>query len=111
MTPLAKPRQEVDSLGYRVRYVPHETVGEHVACYHVVYEGRTVMPDAAAALGVPLNEIWISESYRDREDRVLNHENHELRETRYMTRGWKPGNAHRQATEDEESAYGPRHTD
>ena len=33
MTPLAKPRQEVDSLGYRVRYVPHETVGEHVACY------------------------------------------------------------------------------
>ena len=108
MTPLAKPRQEVDSLGYRVRYVPHETIRQRVACYHVVYEGRTVTPDAAATLGVPLNEIWISESYRDQEDRVLYHE---LREIRYRARGWKPGKAHRQATEDEESAYGPRHTD
>ena len=65
-------------------------------------------PEAAAALGVPLNEVWISESYRDREDRVLYHE---LREIRYRARGWKPGRAHRQAAEDEESAYRPRHID
>ena len=35
MTPLPKPIQEVDSLGYRVRYVPRETIGKHVACYPV----------------------------------------------------------------------------
>ncbi len=105
MTPLPKPRQEVDSLVYRVRYVPHETIGEHVACYHVVYEGRTVKPEAADSLGIPLNEIWISESYRDREERVLHHE---LREIQYRARGWKPGRAHRQAAKDEEAAFGPR---
>ena len=109
MTPPAQPRQEIDSLGYCVRYVPHDIVGEHVACYHVVYEGRTVKPDAAAALGVPLNEIWISESYRDREDRVLYHELGE--NPQYRARGWKPGRAHRQATADEELTYGPRRTD
>ena len=108
MTPPAQPRQEIDSRGYRVRHVPHETVGEHVACYHVVYEGRTVKPAAADALGIPLNEIWISEGYRDNEDRVLYHE---LREIQYRARGWKPGRAHRQATKDEEAAYAPRRTD
>ncbi len=59
------------------------------------------------SLGIPLNEIWISESSRDREDGVLFNE---LREIRYRARRWKPGKTHRQATEDEESAYGPRHT-
>ena len=108
MTPLPKPIQEVDSLAYRVRYVPRETIGKHVACYNVVYDGRIVKPEAADALAIPLNEIWISESYRDREDRVLYHE---LREIQYRARGWRPGRAHRQATQDEESAYGSRHTD
>ena len=65
-------------------------------------------PEAADALAIPLNEIWISESYRDREDRVPYHE---LREIQYRARGWRPGRAHRQATQDEESAYGSRHTD
>ena len=105
MTPPSNARQEVNSLGYHVRYVPHETIGEQVACYHVVYEGQTVKPKAAEALGIPLSEIWISESYRDREESVLYHE---LREIQYRARGWKASRAHRQATKDEESAYGPR---
>ena len=108
MPPLPRTRQEVDSLGYLVRYVPHETIGEHVACYHVVYGGRTVKPEAADSLGIPLNEIWISESYRDREERVLYHE---LREIQYRASGWKPGRAHRQATRDEQAAFGPRKPD
>ena len=108
MTPPTRVRQEIDALGYRVRYVPDETIGEHVACYHVVFDGRTVKPDAAGDLGIPLNEIWISEGYRDREDRVLYHE---LREIQYRARGWKPGRAHRQAVQDEEAAFGPRISD
>ena len=108
MPPSTGTRQEVASLGYRVRYVPDETVGEHVACYHVVYEGRTVKPEAADSLGIPLNEIWISESYRDREERVLYHE---LREIQYRAMGWKPGRAHLQAARDEEDAFGPRGSD
>lgn len=105
MAASTRTRQEIASLGYSVRYVPHEVIGDHVACYHVVYGGRTVKPEAADSLGIPLNEIWISESYRDREERVLFHE---LREMRYRASGWQPGRAHRQAARDEEAAFGPR---
>ena len=105
MAPLTVTRQEIASLGYVVRYVPHEVIGDHVACYHVVYDGRTVRPEAADFLGIPLNEIWISESYRDREERVLYHE---LREIQYRASGWKPGRAHRQAVKDEEAVFGTR---
>ena len=98
-------RGKLVALGYRVRYVSHEVIGEHVACYHVVYEGRLVKPAAAETLGIPLNEIWLSEQYRDREERVLYHE---LRELQYRAEGWSPGRAHRQASLDEEAAFGPR---
>ena len=98
-------RRKLASLGYHVRYVPHEVIGSHVACYHVVYEGCVVKPAAAEALGIPLNEIWLSEQYRDREERVLYHE---LREIQHRAEGWSPGRAHRQASLDEEAAFGPR---
>ena len=98
-------RGKLAALGYRVRYVSHRVIGEHVACYHVVYEGRVVKPAAADTLGIPLNEIWLSEQYRDREERVLYHE---LREIQYRARGCSPSRAHRQALLDEEAAFGPR---
>ena len=108
MAPSSRAIQDIDALGYQVRYVSDETIGERVACYHVVYDGRVVKPDAADDLGIPPNEIWISEDYRDREDRVLYHE---LREIQYRARGWKPGRAHRRAVQDEEAAFGPRLSD
>ena len=83
MTPPGSARHEINSIGYRIRYVPHETIGEHVACYHVVYGGQTVKPKAAESLGIPLNEIWISERYRDREEHILYHE---FREIQYRAR-------------------------
>lgn len=98
-------RRKVASLGYRVRYVPHDVVGDHVACYHVVYQGRIVKPAAAKSLGIPLNEIWVSENYRDTAERVLYHE---LREIAYRASGWTPDKAHRQALVDEEAVFGPR---
>ena len=97
-------RRKTASLGYRVRYVPHEVVGDHVACYHVVFEGRTVRA-GPEEVGIPLNEIWLSEHYRDVEERVLYHE---LREIEYRASGWTPDKAHRQARLDEEAAFGPR---
>lgn len=98
-------RDKLASLSYRVRYVPHEVIGQHVACYHVVYEGRLVKPAAAETLGIPLNEIWLSEQYRDREERVLYHE---LCEIQYRAQGWSAARAHRQAWLDEEASFGPR---
>ena len=105
VTTAATVREKIESLGYRIRYVPDELIGEHVACYHVVYQGRKMKPKAAESLCIPLNEIWISESYRDQEARVLYHE---LCEIEYRARGWKPGRAHRQASLDEESQFGSR---
>ena len=104
MTSPHSVRRRVASYGYRVRYVPHDVVGEHVACYHVVFRGRTVKA-GAETLDIPLNEIWLSEQYRDREERVLYHE---LREIQYRAKGWNPNRAHRQASLDEEEAFGPR---
>ena len=98
-------RRKAAARGYRVRYVPHEIIGSHIACYHVVYEGRVVKPAAAKTLGIPLNEIWLSEQCRDIEERVLYHE---LREIEYRASGSPPGRAHRQALLDEEAAFGPR---
>ena len=97
-------RRQIASLGYRIRYVPHDVVGAHVACYHVVYKGRTVRA-GPESLSIPLNEIWLSEQCRDREERVLYHE---LREIEYRASGWTPDDAHRQALSDEEAAFGPR---
>ena len=97
-------RRRVDSLGYRVHYVRHEVVSDRVACYHVVFKGRTVKA-GGDDLDIPLNEIWLSDRYRDREARVLYHE---LREIEYRASGWTPDKAHRQALLDEEVAFGPR---
>ena len=104
MPGLADTRRKISSLGYRVRYVPDDVVGDHVACYHVVFEGRTVRA-GPESLGIPPNEIWLSERCRDVEERVLYHE---LREIEYRASGWAPDRAHRQARLDEEAAFGPR---
>jgi competence protein ComEA len=77
-------------------YVPHEVICEYNACYRVSYEGREIYPPSADRLGIPLNEIWISEKYRRYEKYILHHE---LEEIRYRAEGLDVESAHQRAIE------------
>ena len=85
-------------LGWRVRYVPHRVIKDYNACYRVVYRGRVIAPPAADRLGIPLNEIWLSEELRGFEKYVLFHE---LREIVYRYQGHDVDEAHLLARVDE----------
>lgn len=91
-------RQEVESYGFRIVYVPHEIIKDHNACYNVVYDGKVACPDAAKRLNIPLNEIWISEKWRRYEEFVLYHE---IQEIRYRSQGHDGKTAHEMAERDE----------
>jgi len=88
---LIDPKVEVANLGYRVRYVPHEIIKEHNACYNVIYNGKHIKPPAADKLGIPLNEIWISEKWRKYEKYILYHE---LAEIKFRAQGYNVEEAH-----------------
>lgn len=62
-------------------------------------------PGAARRLGVPLNEIWISDGHREQQERILFHE---LAEIEYRSRGYTARKAHRMALAEEESRFGER---
>jgi len=85
-------------LGWRVRYVLHRVIEDYNACYRVVYRGRVIAPPAADRLGIPLNEIWLSERLRGFEKYVLFHE---LREIMYRYQGHDVDEAHLLARVDE----------
>ena len=91
-------REEIEKLGWRVKYVPHEVIEDYNACYRVVYHGKMIYPPAASKLGIPLNEIWLSERLREYEDYVLFHE---LREIQYRYQGYGVREAHLKARIDE----------
>lgn|GEM_PF-862898 len=95
-------KEEIAKLGYRVKYVPHELIKEYNACYRVVYQGKLIYPPAADKLGIPLNEIWISELLRSYERYVLFHE---LREIKHRAEGCSVEEAHKKALEDEKRAF------
>lgn len=88
----------VRRLGWRVRFVPHEVIEEYNACYRVAYRGVIIAPPAADRLGIPLNEIWLSERLRGYEDYVLFHE---VREIMYRYQGYSGEEAHLCARVDE----------
>lgn len=87
-------RERLERLGFRVVYVPHEFICEYNACYRVQYKGEEIYPPAADKLGIPLNEIWISERYRRYEKYILHHE---LEEIRYRAEGFDVKSAHQRA--------------
>lgn len=47
--------------GYRVCFVPHKTIEDYNATYNVVFDDRVITTGASEELGIPLNEIWVSE--------------------------------------------------
>ena len=57
-------REKLEKLGWRIRYVPHSVIEDYNACYRIVYKGKTIYPPAADRIGIPLNEIWLSEKLR-----------------------------------------------
>ena len=95
-------RRVIERLGWRVRYVPHEIIKDYHACYRVMYRGSIIYPPAADRLGIPLNEVWLSERLRGYEAYVLFHE---LREIHYRYEGYSVREAHLRARIDEALRY------
>lgn len=92
------PRKEAEKLGFEVVYIPHEKIEDYNACYRVRYKGKEIYPPAADDLGIPMNEIWLSEKLKDFEKYILYHE---LREIEYRYEGNGVEKAHEKAVEDE----------
>jgi competence protein ComEA len=92
-----KSALEAERLGYVVRYVPHGVIADYNATYNVEYKGQHVFTGASKKLGIPLNEIWISELWKPYEEFILFHE---LREIHHRRSGLTPRKAHRKAIED-----------
>jgi len=95
-------KEEIQRLGYKVVYVPHEVIEDHIACYKVKYKGKLVFPPAADKLGIPLNQIWISQKYKEFEEYILYHE---LREIKHRAEGLSVEQAHKLATKETEEKY------
>jgi competence protein ComEA len=96
-------RSQIHKMGWTVRYVPHEVIADYNATYNVESEGRRVVTDAAKRLGIPRDEIWISERWRPYEEFILFHE---FQEIRYRAEGLSPEEAHDRATEDTSAKWG-----
>ncbi len=91
-------KEEIRKLGWGIRYVPHEVIKDFNACYRVEHKGKVIYPPAADKLGIPLNEIWLSELLKEYEENVLFHE---LREILYRYQGYDVEEAHLRARIDE----------
>ena len=98
-----EPRELAKKLGYKIRYIPHEKIKDYIACYRVMYEGKEIYPPAAVRLGIPLNEIWLSDAFKEYEKYILFHE---LREISHRAEGYDVDNAHLLALKDEKMEFG-----
>ena len=95
-------KKEIEEMGCKVVYVSHDIIKDYNACYRVEYKGRVIFPPAADRLGIPLNEIWISEKWKEFEDYILFHE---LREIKYRADGYTVEQAHELAIKDADERY------
>jgi len=104
MTTLSEmPRKVAHSHDWQVVYIDPEKIEDYNACYRVELEGKEISPDAADDLGIPMNDIWISEKLRDFEKYILFHE---IREIKYRAQGHDGNTAHSKALEDEKIFQG-----
>ncbi|WP_265111154.1 helix-hairpin-helix domain-containing protein [Halosolutus halophilus] len=90
------PKAEMEALGYDIVYKPHKQMAEYNAFYRVEYDGDVIAPPAARRMGVPLNEVWLTEFLRPYEKYVLYHE---LNEIKYRAEGYGVEEAHELALE------------
>lgn len=91
-----EPRSEIEELGYDVVYKPHSEMAKYNAFYRVEYDGEEIAPPAARRMGVPLNEVWLTEYLRPYEKYILYHE---LNEIKYRAAGYGVDEAHERAVE------------
>lgn len=91
-----------EELGFVVKFIPHEIIKDYIACYNVVYNGKNIFPPAAMVLGIPKNEIWISDVFRDFAEYILFHE---IQEIKHRAKGCDVDEAHLQALKDEEIKF------
>ncbi|MBS3814079.1 MAG: hypothetical protein V5A79_01195 [Candidatus Bipolaricaulota bacterium] len=93
-----RPREEMERLGFDVIYIKPKDIEKYNACYRVEYRGQEIYPPVADELGIPMNEIWISERLKEFEKYILHHE---LQEIKHRARGLDVKTAHEKALEDE----------
>jgi len=82
---------------YKIRYVPHKIIEDYNATYNVVCANKHIITAAAKKLGIPLNEIWISEMWKPYEKYILSHERKEIY---YRAKGLSRNEAHEKAMQD-----------
>ena len=99
---MATPRDVFERRGWTVEYVPHDEIKEYNACYRVEYDGEAIYPPAADRLGIPLNEIWISEKWKKYERFILYHE---WREIEHRAADLSVTEAHERAERDERALW------
>ena len=87
---------------YKIVYVPHEAIEDYNATYNVSCENKLITTNAAKQLGIPLNEIWVSEVWKPYEKYILFHE---LREIYYRAQGLSRDEAHETAICDAHSLW------
>jgi len=95
---MATAIEEIERRGWDVAYASHDVIREYNACYRVEYDGEPIYPPAADDLGIPVDEIWISERWRKYERFILFHE---WREIEYRAAGHGVAEAHELAERDE----------
>jgi competence protein ComEA len=101
-------KEKIEKSGYKIVYVPHEIIEDYNACYRVKYRGKLIFPHAADKLGIPLNEIWISEKWKKYEEYIIYHE---LMEIKHRAEGQSVEQAHALAIKDAKEKYrgDPKH--
>lgn len=99
---MSTPRETVRERGWTLEYVPHDVIARYNACYRVEYDGDLIYPPAANDLGIPTDEIWISEQWRKYERFILYHE---LREIEHRAAGHDVATAHELAERDERALW------
>jgi len=88
--------------GLVVKYVSHDVIADYNATYNVNYRGQHRITNAAKELGIPLNEIWISEKWRPYEQYILHHE---IREIQLRAEGLEPEEAHNRTCGEEANKW------
>lgn len=92
------PRKEAERQSWDLVYIPYEKIEDYNACYRVEYQGEAIYPPAADDLGIPLNEIWISEKLEEFERYILYHE---IREIKYRAEVYDGSTVNEKAVEAE----------
>jgi competence protein ComEA len=87
---------------FKVVYVPHEVIEDYNATYNVMCEDKLITTNAARKLGIPPNQIWISERWRPYAKYIIFHE---LREIYYRAKGLERNKAHEKARKDESTLW------